>query len=117
MKFVPIFLLLSFGLACSLCAADDAKQLLEQSHTTGGLVVHVGTGDGVLAADIAAARPSLIVHTLVPQVVQSQKMRVAFRESVAAPRLSAELWTRNDLPYAENLVNLLLIEDGAKVSA
>ena len=117
MKFVPTFVLLSFGLARSLCAADDAKQLLQQSNTTGGLVVHVGAVEGGLAADIATTRASLIVHALVPQVESLEKMRVAFRESAAASRLSAELWTRGDLPYAENLVNLLLIEDGAKVSA
>jgi methylase of polypeptide subunit release factors len=50
--------------SAALLAADDAKQLLEQSHTTGRLVVHVGAGDGALAADIAAARPSLIVRAL-----------------------------------------------------
>lgn len=63
-KTSSILRLLVLQSAASLFAADDAKQLLEQSHTTGRLVVHVGAGDGALAADIAAARPSLIVQAL-----------------------------------------------------
>jgi hypothetical protein len=116
MKSVPTFFLLTFGLASSILAADDAKRLLEQSHTTGGLVVHVGAGDGALAADIAAARASLIVQVLDDDAAAVTQARVKFRESAAASRLSAEVWTRKDLPHAENLVNLLLLDDGAQVS-
>ncbi|MEZ5384182.1 MAG: PQQ-binding-like beta-propeller repeat protein [Prosthecobacter sp.] len=116
MKSVPTFLLLTFGLASSALVADDAKQLLEQGHTTGGLVVHVGAGDGTLAADIAAARPSLIVQALDGDAAAVTQARAKFRESAAAARLSAEVWKRNDLPHAEDLVNLLLLDDGTKVS-
>ena len=116
MKSFPTFFLLTLGLASSMLAADDAKQLLEQSHTTGGLVVHVGAGDGALAADIAALRPSLIVQALDDDAAAVTQARVRFRESASASRLSAEVWTRKDLPHAENLVNLLLLDDGAQVS-
>jgi len=116
MKAVPTFFLLTFGLASSILAADDAKQIFDQSHTTGGLVVLVGSGDGALAADIAAARDSLIVQTLDHDAAVVTQARVKFRESAAAARLSAEVWKRNDLPHAESLVNLLLLDEGAQVS-
>lgn len=113
---LPLFLLGVVVPAIAQSAADQAKQVFEQSHTTGGLVVQVGAGDGSLAEAIAATRPSLIVHALDADAGVVTKVREAFRTHAAAARLSAELWRRNDLPYAENLVNLLLLDAGSSVS-
>jgi hypothetical protein len=80
-------------------AADDAGQLLAQSRATGGLVVLAGTSDGALASDIAAARPSFVVHALVRDAAQVQPMRERFRSHAVAARLLAELWKRDALPF------------------
>lgn len=107
-----VLALASFAFAQS----NDAERLLEMSHTTGGLVVHVGARDGKLAAEIAATRPSLIVHAMDADAAKVQKARATFSTHSAAPRLSAELWARDSLPHAENLVNLLILDEAAKVA-
>ena len=96
--------------------AGDGPKLLEDSNTTGGLVVHVGAGGGELAVEMAAERPSLIVHALDEDAANVSAAREAFLKSPSATRLSAELWNRNTLPYAENLVNLLVLDKGSKVT-
>lgn len=113
---LPLFILGVVAPISAQSAADEARQVLEQSHTTGGLVVQVGAGDGSLAAAIAAARESLIVHALDTDSGNVMRERETFRKHSAAARLSAELWNRNDLPYAENLVNLLLLDQTSSVS-
>jgi len=100
----------------ALHAADDAQSLLAQSGATGGLVVLVGPGDTTLATDIAAARSSFLIHVLVPDAARLQQVRERFRGHAAAARFSAELWKRNSLPHAENLVNLLILDEGVTVS-
>ena len=97
-------------------AAEEAKQLLDQAQVSGGLVVHMGPKNGSLAVDIAASRDSFIVHALVAEADRVKGLREEFRGHPAAARLSAELWTRDTLPHAENLVNLLILDDGNTVS-
>lgn len=102
--------------AASLRAADDAGPVLSHSKATGGLVVQVGATDASLGTAIASARDSFLVHALVPDAARLDQVREAYRGSPAATRLSAELWKRDDLPYAENLVNLLILPADSKVT-
>lgn len=88
--------------------AQIAQQLLDQSHTTGGLVVHLNCGEGKLIGEIAEGRPSILVHGLNADPAEVQAARELIRSST---RASVELWTRQDrLPHAENLVTLLIAD-------
>ncbi|MCB1226278.1 MAG: PQQ-binding-like beta-propeller repeat protein [Verrucomicrobiales bacterium] len=96
--------------------ADDAREVLERSNTPGGLAVVVPCGVGELAMALAEARPALIVHGLESDLKSITEAREKFLTHEAATRLSAEMWKRDELPYAENLVNLLVIGEGTRIT-
>ncbi|MCB1235181.1 MAG: PQQ-binding-like beta-propeller repeat protein, partial [Verrucomicrobiae bacterium] len=118
-RIAPLAFSLVFALSvpCSAEPAADARNLLDESGNTGGLVVHLGCGDGSLALAIAEANPSLLVHALDRDAAKVEQARQHFRESnSASTRISGEVWTENKLPHAENLVNLLIVSGGFEVS-
>ncbi len=100
----------------ALGQTDEASRLLEESETTGGLVVHVNCGSGQLTGAFADANPSVVVHGLDASPANIKQAREHFQTLPSAERISAELWTRHDLPYANNLVNLLIAEDAEWLS-
>lgn len=90
-------------------AADDAKQLLDLAGVRGGLAVHVGCGDGRLIASLAA------IENLAVEGLDADTARVVrAREHLAALGLhgkaSVQCWQGDRLPYAENMVNLLIVD-------
>jgi len=87
-----------------------AREIIEASGVQGGLVVHLGCGEGDLTAALAASDPYLI------QGLDSDAENVAAaRRHIAGAgrygRVSIAEWDARRLPYAENLVNLLVAED------
>ncbi|MHC4406463.1 MAG: class I SAM-dependent methyltransferase [Planctomycetota bacterium] len=75
----------------------------------GGLVVHLGCGDGRLTAELLA-NERLRVHGL----DSDESNVIAARDHVCRRKLSARVWVNRfsgeRLPYAENMVNLLVAE-------
>jgi len=94
--------------ASAAFAATSGKEILKTTGTTGGLVVHVGCGDGKLPAELAGA--NLLVHGLDTDPVDVAKTREYLRGRGLYGRVSAGGFDGVRLPYAENLVNLLVIE-------
>jgi outer membrane protein assembly factor BamB len=86
---------------------ERAQWILKEADVTGGLVVHVGCGDGKLTSALRV-NDTLVVHGLDGDVVLA-------RESIqAAGRygpVSVQRWGGGALPYADNLVRLLLIDN------
>ncbi|MEM7012215.1 MAG: class I SAM-dependent methyltransferase [Verrucomicrobiota bacterium] len=64
--------------------AQDAQQLLDQSSTTGGVVVHLNCGEGKLLAEIVEGRPAILVHGLDPDSGNVAKARETLRDSTRA---------------------------------
>ncbi|MBT7302861.1 MAG: PQQ-binding-like beta-propeller repeat protein [Victivallales bacterium] len=101
------------SLLVALAAARGAaagKALLKASGVTGGLVVHVGCGDGTLTASLHGS-PAHLVKGL-----STDPARVAeAREHLAAAGLigsvAAAQYDGKALPLVDNLVNLLVISD------
>ncbi len=96
--------------ALAASAEDQARRILDDTGMTGGLVVHIGCGDGQLAAAVGAAGPYL-VHGLAPDAKAVQQAREHVRSTGLYGRVSVVEWTGDRLPYAENLVNLLVADD------
>ena len=90
---------------------QQAKQILNLSGIQGGLVVHLGCGDGKLTANL---RPndSYLVHGLDRDKTRVEAARAHIRERGVYGPISVETFDGKKLPYAENLVNLLVVEDG-----
>ena len=106
------------GLAPRGFAADEAsseaaqaRQVLEASGVRGGLVVHLGCGDGKLTAALRAG-DAYLVHGLDADAANVEKARQHIRSLGLYGPVSVERWTDPaHLPYADNLVNLLVISD------
>ena len=115
-RFLPALLVCC--LACSICIGaeapdadrvDLASHILADTGVQGGLVVHLGCGDGRLTAELLA-NDRFRVHGL----DTDEDNVTAARDHVCRRKLSARVWVDrlagDRLPYAENMVNLLVAE-------
>jgi outer membrane protein assembly factor BamB len=98
-------------LVSSLCAGvsyeQAAKQILETADIQGGLIIHLGCGDGKLTAAF---------HTNDCYIVQGLDNDMnAARQTIQSlglyGKVSAVQWKGNRLPYVDNLVNLVVADD------
>jgi outer membrane protein assembly factor BamB len=87
-----------------------ARRILEATGVRGGLVVHVGCGDGKLTA---ALRPGQgwVAHGLDADATSIRRARAHIESLGLYGPVSVERWTAARLPYADNLVNLLVWTD------
>ena len=93
---------------------DEADQILAATGTTGGLVVHLGCGDGRLTAALGA-RDALLVHGLDADAADVHEARRHVRSAGLYGKVSIDRCVGPHLPYAENLVNLLVADDAGDV--
>ena len=102
-------------------AKATAREVLNATGFRGGLIVHVGCGDGKLTAALRAGDRT-IVHGLSirtrtgdSDAANIEKARETIRQLGLCGKVSVEPWTGQRLPYADNLVNLLVSEDLGKI--
>ena len=102
--------------ACTPVRADSlADDILTDSQVKGGLVVHVGCGDGQLTVALHADQRYL-VHGLDASEEMVQRARQTIRSRGVYGQVSAELLRSSQLPYSDNLVNLMVVEDPSLVA-
>ncbi|MFQ6132883.1 MAG: PQQ-binding-like beta-propeller repeat protein [Armatimonadota bacterium] len=92
-----------------------ARQIIEATGVRGGLVVHLGCGDGKLTAALRAS-DSYLVHGLDSDPAKVARARQHIRSLGLYGEVSVEHWESAVLPYVDNLVNLLVAEDLGEVS-
>ncbi len=106
-----------FVLLTSLTAlAVPAESVLERVGAQRGLIVHVGCGEGELLAGLGAGDGRL-VHGLDsdPRKVALARKRLLSKGLYG--KVSVDLFDGTKLPYAENLVNVVIVDrPGIKVS-
>jgi len=93
-----------------LTAADEAERIFRESNVRGGLVVHLGCGDGRLTAALCA-NDSYVVHGLDTDPERVAKARQAVQALGLYGKVSVRSFAGRHLPYVDNLVNLLVAED------
>jgi len=111
MKRLVFFLLAPF----SSLLAGEAEDILAQSGVKGGIVVHVGCGDGTVTQKLRA-NDSYQVQGLTTNTGALETIRESIHKTGAYGAVAIEGWDGKHLPYIENYVNLLVIEDAAAVS-
>lgn len=89
---------------------EKAKQILDLAGVKGGLIVHLGCGDGRLTKALRV-NDSFIVHGLDGHTVTVEKARTNIRDEGIYGTISAELFSGKVLPYTDRLVNPLVAED------
>ncbi|MHC4741040.1 MAG: outer membrane protein assembly factor BamB family protein [Planctomycetota bacterium] len=91
-------------------STDLAGRILKESGVKGGLVVHLGCGDGKLTAALGAS-DRYLVHGLDVNAKNVEKARLLIHESGSYGKVSADRFNGRNLPYADNLVNLVIADD------
>ena len=98
-----------------IASADTAVDILDATGVKGGLVVHLGCGDGKLTAGLAANERYLVqgLDTDAEKVGQARK----HIESLGKyGRVSADRFDGKRLPYVDSLVNLVVADDLGQVA-
>ena len=106
--------LLLFLLSAPLASAEDAAKLLRLSGAKGGFIVHLGCGEGTLTARLRAG-DQYFVHGLDTEATQVASARADLIEQGVYGPVSVDQWDGRHLPYADNLVNLIVAEEPAQL--
>jgi outer membrane protein assembly factor BamB len=93
-----------------------AERILAETGVRGGLIVHLGCGDGKLTAALYAGE-SFVVHGLDGNADQIAKARARLHSLGVYGPVSVDRIDGKQLPYADNLVNLIVAENGHDVPA
>lgn len=86
----------------------EAKRLLDQANVSGGFVVHLGFRDHQLA-DAIGTLPRLQVHGLSRDAATVEKARRQVGRIDG--RVAFEILKGTTLPYIDNLVNLIVVDE------
>jgi len=112
-KLVPVLLILcTLSVVVAQPGGYDrmAEQILDATGVKGGLIVHLGCSDGKLTAALHAGE-SCLVHGLDSNAQAVEAAREHIRKLGIYGPVSVEEFDGKRLPYAENLVNLIVAED------
>ena len=114
---VIIFLFLCLPCSTALFAAEkeQAKKIINESGFQNGLVVEIDCDDGQLTAALGKATSGM-VQGLDTEAQQVRQTRRKIRAHELGGRVSARSFDGETLPYADNLVNLIVATNGTPVT-
>jgi len=95
-------------------AAATAAQILKTSGINGGFVVHLGCGDGRLTAALHAD-DRYTVHGLESDAGKVAAAKEHVRSLGKYGPVSVEQFSGHALPYTDNLINLVVVQDAGDV--
>ena len=103
-------------LGFSASAEDSAKaqEILKQAVAQGGLIVHVGCGDGKLTAALRVTE-RFIVQGLDADPENVAKARAHIQSAGRHGPVTVGVLNDSKLPYIDNLVNVLVVDESAKI--
>ena len=87
--------------------AETAREILDVSGVTGGLIVHIGCGDGKLTAELGAG-DGYIAQGLDTSAGNVDKARKHFSDKGLCGKVTARVFDGKTLPYRDNVVNLIV---------
>ncbi len=96
-------------------AQSTAQQILSATGVKGGLIVHLGCGDGRLTAALRA-NDSFVVQGLDPDAKNVAKARQRISALGLYGSVSVDLLQGDRLPYVDNFANLIVSEEPGRVS-
>ena len=104
-----------FAFVVGRAQAESASEILDATGVRGGLIIHVGCGDGELTAALGAGE-SFLVHGLDADAANVAEARDNIRAAGLYGKVSVDLFTGDRLPYADGLVNLVVVEDQGELA-
>lgn len=95
-------------------AIKTAEEILNKTGIQSGIIVHLGCGDGTLTAALRAS-DCYTVHGLEADPAKVARARsYIYGQGLYGP-VSVEQYTGSVLPYSDNLINLIVVQDAGKV--
>ena len=94
--------------------AENARAILDATGIKGGFVVDLGCGAGQLTAALRTS-DNIVVQGLDASPANVEKARAAIQSSGLYGPVSVNLFDGKHLPYVDNLVNLIVVEDIGQV--
>jgi len=91
-------------------SAGEAQRILKATGLTGGLVVHVGCGDGSLTAALHAD-DAFLVQGLDTSAEHVAAARTHIADAGLCGKVQARTFDGTTLPYRDNMVNLIVVTD------
>ncbi len=91
-----------------------ARKILEETGIKGGLIVHLGCGDGELTAALRAG-DSYLVQGLDTDPANVAKARKHIGQRGIYGEVSVREWSGKRLPYGDNVVNLVIRDAGCEI--
>ena len=107
---------LAAGASDPAAARDQARQILDATGVTGGLVIHLGCGDGRLTAALGEAE-TFVVYGLDTGAADVEAARAHVRALGRYGRIAISCFDGSRLPFVDNLANLVVAEDLGGVAA
>ena len=102
------------GAGRSATEESAGRQILDAAGIKGGFIVHLGCGDGRLTAGLRAG-DNYTVHGLQADPGKVTEARRYIQEQGIYGPVSVEQFSGPVLPYADNLINLVVLQDAGKV--
>tara|TARA_R110002049_G_scaffold285698_4_gene467001 strand:- start:136089 stop:139160 length:3072 start_codon:yes stop_codon:yes gene_type:complete len=90
------------------------SSLVEQFKFTGGIVVVLDFDDGQSIVDLATERP-FVIHALLRDEARVAAARQMIQQAGLYGQISCDLYNGQDLPYVDDLVNLVLCKASCEV--
>jgi len=94
---------------------QEARRILDATGVKGGLIVHVGCGDGKLTVALRIS-DRYTVHGLEADPARVAEARSYIQAQGIYGPVSVERYSGLILPYTDNLINLIVVQDAGKVS-
>lgn len=110
-----VFSYVSYAAPVMSKAETTADVVLQEAGIHGGLIVHLGCGDGRITAALGAD-DHFLVHGLDTDPDEIRRAREHFHSIGVYGRVAADHWSGDELPYIDNLVNLVVIDEGVEVA-
>ncbi|MCY2987019.1 MAG: PQQ-binding-like beta-propeller repeat protein, partial [Planctomycetota bacterium] len=105
--------LVAHGGLCAERQAADA--ILQAAGIEGGLVVHLGCGDGKLTACLRAS-DRFLVHGLDTDAKHVAAARIHIQSLGSYGPISVQQWSGQRLPYVDNFVNLVVVSGQSSIA-
>jgi outer membrane protein assembly factor BamB len=118
-KIIPLLFIVftpaAITTAVPVSERQSASNILSQTGIKGGVVIHVGCGDGTLTTALRA-NDRYIVQGLDTNADKIEKARKTIMSKGLYGKVTAREFDGKNLPYIDNLVNLVVVTGKCKVS-
>ncbi|MGY8674423.1 MAG: outer membrane protein assembly factor BamB family protein, partial [Verrucomicrobiia bacterium] len=101
-------------LSVSTSAAETAEQLRTKCRFNGGIIVHLDANGSKLSTDLAQG-DNVLLHVLDPTEKALAASRKRLFDKTAYGQASAMRYDGKQLPYADNLINMIVCEKATTV--